>query len=198
MRWLIFLTVISFPAYSGINLDLQNELIVMEAEDQKVRAEVGRAGWDKAPKALLEKLSEIDKRNISKLKKIVEKYSWPTKELVGIGGVAAAFIIIQHSSDIEFNKKMLPFLEEAYKNDDGITGQQLALFTDRLLTAQGKKQVYGTQAKLIEGKIVFYPIDNEKNVDERRKKIDLPELSFYLKILEESYGVKDHPDVDLN
>ena len=64
--------------------------------------------------------------------------------------------------------------------------------------AQGKKQIYGTQANVSEGKVVFSPIEDETNVDKRREEMKMPSLDFYLKIMEKMYGIKEHPEIDLN
>nr|WP_228371070.1 DUF6624 domain-containing protein [Shewanella piezotolerans] len=88
-------------------------------------------------------------------------------------------------------------MEKSYLNNEGVSGQQVALLTDRVLIAQGKKQIYGTQADLSEGKVVFSPIEDEANVDKRRKKMNMPPLGLYLKLMEEMYGIKDHPEIDL-
>nr|WP_237162561.1 DUF6624 domain-containing protein [Shewanella halifaxensis] len=170
----------------------------MEIQDQEIRNEIGKVGWQNPPQELLEKLKRIDKINTAKLKDIIKKHSWVTKDLVGVEGVSAAFLIIQHSPDVAFKAEMLPYLERSYFNDEGITGQQVALLTDRVLIAQGKKQIYGTQTDLTDGKVVFSPIEDEANVDKRRENMKMPPLDFYLKLMEEMYGIKDHPEIDIN
>lgn len=93
---------------------------------------------------------------------------------------------------------MLPYLKQSYLNGEGVSGQQVALLTDRVLIAQGKKQIYGTQVDVSEGKVVFSPIEDETNVDKRREKMKMPPLDLYLKIMEKVYGIKEHPEIDLN
>jgi len=198
MRYLIILSFIPFITFAEVNSFLQKELIEMEIRDQKIRNEVGKAGWQNPPKELLEKLNKIDASNTEKLKVIIKKHSWLTKDLVGVKGVGAAFLIIQHSTDIAFKEEMLPYLEKSYLNDEGVSGQQVALLTDRVFLAQDKKQIYGTQAKYSDGKLIFGPIEDEANVDKRRAKMKMPPLAFYKKILEKAYGIKDHPEIELN
>ncbi|WP_231617008.1 DUF6624 domain-containing protein [Pseudoalteromonas sp. SWXJZ10B] len=93
---------------------------------------------------------------------------------------------------------VLPYLKQSYLNGEGVSGQQVALLTDRVLIAQGKKQIYGTQADVSEGKVVFSPIEDETNVDKLREEMKMPSLDFYLKIMEKMYGIKEHPEIDLN
>ena len=65
--------------------------------------------------------------------------------------------------------------------------QDYALLFDRVLVSDGKPQIYGTQAKLENNKLTFYPIKDATKADKRRKKIGLPPLAEYLKELEEIY-----------
>ncbi|NMF47041.1 MULTISPECIES: DUF6624 domain-containing protein [Pseudoalteromonas] len=198
MRYLFLLLLIPFYSFAEINLPLQKELIEMEIEDQHIRNKIGEAGWQSPPKALLEQMMKIDESNTGKLKAIIKKHHWVTKDLVGVKGVEAAFLVIQHSPDVAFKVKMLPYLKQSYLNGEGVSGQQVALLTDRALIAQGKKQIYGTQADVSEGKVVFSPIEDETNVDIRREEMNMPSLDFYLKIMEKMYGIKEHPEIVLN
>lgn len=198
MRYLFLLLIIPFYSFAEINLPLQKELIEMEIEDQHIRNKIGEAGWQNPPKALLEQMMKIDESNTGKLKAIIKKHHWVTRDLVGVKGVGAAFLVIQHSPDVAFKVKMLPYLKQSYLNGEGVSGQQVALLTDRALIAQGKKQIYGTQADVSEGKVVFSPIEDETNVDKRREEMNMPSLDFYLKIMEKMHGIKEHPEIDLN
>ena len=52
--------------------------------------------------------------------------------------------------------------------------EALALLEDRVLTNQGKEQIYGSQIKPNEnGKYEFYPIKDETNVNNRRASLGL-------------------------
>jgi hypothetical protein len=190
MRYLLVLFFFPLSVLAEVNSILQSELVEMGVQDQKIRNEVGEAGWNNAPKELLEKLQKIDENNTDKLKFIIKEYSWVTRDLVGVEGVEAAFLIIQHSEDLGFKEQMLPFLKESYLNDEGVDGQQVALLTDRILITQGKKQIYGTQVDLSGGQIIIKPIEDIANVDKRRAEMKMPSLDLYLKLLGEVYGIK--------
>lgn len=112
MRYLLVLLLIPLSVYAEINPSLQRELIDMGAEDQRVRNEVGNAGWHNAPEKLLLQLREIDKSNTVRLKSIIKDHSWPTKNLVGQEAMDAMFLIIQHSPDSEFQQRMLTNLKQ--------------------------------------------------------------------------------------
>ena len=60
--------------------------------------------------------------------------------------------------------------------------QDLALLEDRILTNQGKEQIYGSQVRTNEeGKFEFFPIRDEPNVNKRRASVGLPPLEEYAK-----------------
>ncbi len=196
---IVFLLIFT-PLFVFAELDetLQSQLLSMAEADQLVRKQLGEAGWDKAPKELHAKLSKVDQENTEKLKAILNERAWFSLDEVGKEGIGAAFLIIQHSPDREFQKTMLPILKESYLKDEGVSGQEVALLTDRVLIHMGQKQLYGTQADIKNGEISFLPISNEELVDQRRSEMNLPPMDFYKKLLEEMYGLKEHPEIDLN
>ena len=84
-------------------------------------------------------------------------------------------------------------VRDAYRANK-LSGQNYALLLDRVLVAEGKPQVYGTQAKAFEHwkgeEPVLEPIEDEANVDKRRAEVGLPPLSVYIKFLKEMYFPK--------
>lgn len=140
-------------------------------------------------KSVFEKMERIDKDNLAWLKKVVAEKGWPTKSMVGPDGANGAFLIAQHAtSDLEFMNTVLGHLKNAYQTGDA-EGQWIALMTDRLLVLREKKrQLYGTQLEARDGKMVSQPIEDEANVDKRRKELGMPPLADYLKFVNEHAG----------
>jgi len=101
----------------------------MARADQEIRKELGESGWGKAPQDLKDKVMRTDEKNTKKLKEILNGRSWFTEREVGKIGVAAAFLIIQHSPDIEFKEEMLPLLKQSYLNGEGVCSGQEKLAT---------------------------------------------------------------------
>ena len=64
----------------------------------------------------------------------------------------------------------------------------VAYLTDRVLLAEGKKQLYGTQFTTIDGKSQPRPMEDEANVDKRRAEMGLTTLAEYAKQIEQMYG----------
>lgn len=189
MRIFLLIIFFSFHCLAASNTKLQKELVAMAKAEQDVRNNIVSIGWENAPNELLERMSLIDARNTNRLKEIVEKYSWVTVDLVGKNGVSAAFLIVQHSPDYKFQEEMLPLLKQSFLNGEGVTGQEFALLTDRVLVHQGKPQVYGTQLNILNGELVFEPILDKENVNRRRAEVGLQSLEEYKKTVAEVYGM---------
>jgi hypothetical protein len=129
----------------------------------------------------VKRMNEIDHENTERMKQIVKEFGWPGKSLVGTDGANAAWLLVQHADhDRAFQKQCLELLQDGVKKAEA-TGEQLAYLTDRVRLGERKKQVYGTQVQLVDGKFRPYPIENEAEVDKRRKDVGLSPLADYLK-----------------
>ena len=134
-----------------------------------------------------ETMRRVDTENTERLGEIVERHGWPTYTLVGKDGAQAAWILAQHADlSPRFQRKCLDLMAKVPR--DEIFQRDIALLTDRVLLAEGKKQVYGTQFTLENGKCKPRPLEDEANVDKRRKEVGLPPLAEYLKEAESFYG----------
>jgi len=199
MRYIIITIVVlvSLPISAQFNESLQRELIAMQTLDQTLRKVGLSVGFDKLPQASRDEISRADRQHSQRLKEIVQRFGWVNKSMVGVDGVAAAFVIIQHSPDVTFQQSMLPYLKRSFQHSEAISGQQLALLTDRILIRLGKPQRYGTQFDVIDAKVVFKSIRDPDSVDERRRELNMPSLDCYSRLVEELYGLKDHTDIEL-
>lgn len=200
----ILLTVILacnflFPSSLYASSDLSNinsNLVKMGENDQNARKIIKTSSNRPLTKAEKLKISHTDKQNTKYLKSLHQEYDWDIIfNHLKTDGYDALFLIVQHSEDATFQNELLPKMKILYKKKI-ISGQKLALLTDRILTRQGKKQLYGTQADVTNSEIVFKPIIDLKNLARRRRSLKLPTIEFYKKILEELYGIKDHGLMD--
>lgn len=167
---------------------LREELLKMVKEDQEFRMKVLKSTSPDA--ATLRKLGDIDRKNTARMKEIIQKHGWPGKKLVGDDGAHAAWLLVQHADeDRAFQKRCLTLLEQAVKAQEA-SATDFAYLTDRVLIGENKKQVYGTQFHQVDGKLEPQPIEDEKNVDARRKKAGLPSMAEYRKLMEEMYKPK--------
>ena len=134
-----------------------------------------------------ESMRRIDTENTERLGQIVERHGWPMSTLVGKDGAKAAWILVQHADlSPKFQRKCLDLMAKAPR--DEIDQRDFAYLTDRVLLAEGKKQVYGTQFTMKNGKCDPRPLEDEANVDQRRKEVGLPPLAEYLKESEDFYN----------
>lgn len=165
---------------------LQKELLDRVREDQEARKELIKNPSEASPAART--VADVDRKNTARLKEIIEKHGWPGRSLVGEDGAHAAWLLVQHADrDHAFQKRCLKLLEKAVKAGEA-SGVDLAYLTDRVLVAENKKQLYGTQFRVKDGKLEPSPIEDEANVDRRRKDVGLPSLAEYRKMIEETYG----------
>jgi hypothetical protein len=191
------------PAPPVKELKLQTELLSRSRTDQDARKALiawmqanGRNGnapadLPKDKKAELDKLSatmhEVDANNTKWLKGVIEKHGWPTNSLVGKDGANAAWLLVQHAdADPKFQRQSLDLMAKVPK--DEVSQTNLAYLTDRVLLAEGKKQLYGTQFTSVDGKWVPRPLEDAANVDKRRAEVGLPPLAEYTKLIEQQYG----------
>ena len=154
--------------------------------DQKYRlmmdTVIARSGADsEEAKMLWKKMRESDSINVQKVIKILDKYGWVGRDVVGQRGNITLFLVIQHA-DLATQLKYLPSMRKAVEEGNA-DPSHLALLEDRVALRQGKKQIYGSQVAMDNrtGKYYVENLDDPKNVDKRRAAVGLPPLGEYLK-----------------
>ena len=174
---------------------LRQELLRRVSEDQRIRGELIKKGIVHPDPVLLAKMNRIDAINTARIGVIIKQHGWPGPKLIGQDGADAFFLLAQHA-DPAFQKKVLPLVRKAYSRGV-LTGQNYALFTDRVLVRSGKRQMYGTSARPIDQwngrEPVFDPIEDEANVDKRRAEVGLMPLSEYREFLKQLYFPQEKP-----
>lgn len=170
------------------NQKLHDQLLVMEDISQKNRHEIQSYHGKDIPKKVSNKIALSDQKNSQSLQKIIDKFGWPKPVLVGEKGVKTAFLILQHAPQV-MQQSLLPQLEIEFQQGN-LAGQQLALFTDKILIKAGKKQRYGTQLAIVNGEIIFNNIEDEKNLEKRRAQMKMMPMSDYKALLKRMYKLK--------
>lgn len=149
---------------------IKKELSAIFDRDQKTRT-----GSDSAEFA-----DYIDSCNLVQVESLIAKYGWLGKSFVGSKGNQAVFIVIQHA-DLATQEKYLPVMQKSVDEGES-SASDFAMLQDRVLMRQGKKQIYGSQVVFSKtGEQVFYPIEDEKNVNARRAKVGLQPIEEYAK-----------------
>jgi hypothetical protein len=178
----------------GTDVALQRELLRMRDEDQAARGFTHGQQTSKMTKAMIAAYPATDRRLTEELKQIVAKSGWPVISLVGIEASNGAMLILTHTADHAWQKRLLPELE-TFAAEDKIDGSSLALVVDKELVAEGKQQLYGSQFKFINGKMAMYAVEDPSHLDERRAKALLPPISVYRQVMEETYHLPMTDDV---
>lgn len=166
---------------SSPNPALRDELLAMMAEDQAVRTGVAPPGDDRTADELFAAWPQVDADNALRMAEILDEFGWPGWSLVGEDGALAAWVLIQHADfNLDLQKRGLALMRAAVAADDA-DPSDLAYLIDRVLVAEGKPQLYGTQLGVGEdGELTpRTPIEDEANVDARRAEMGLGTLEAY-------------------
>ena len=170
------------PAIVGLQL----ELLERGARDQAIRDTVFgvAASMDSAAAA---RMTEVDRANTTWLKHQVATHGWPSREKVGDRASQAAFLIVQHAvHDPSFQRMMLDTITTAWKAGH-VDGESYALLYDRVESQAGRPQRYGTQARLVDGRLVFDIMEDSSKVDSLRATVGLGTLKEYRRVLDSVY-----------
>jgi hypothetical protein len=151
----------------------------MAERDQAVRSEAFGGGRTNA-RAASTQAEAVDRRNTMRMREIVARAGWPDKDVVGEDGAQAAWLLVQHADDLTFQRHCLALLERAA--DSGLVDPaHVAYLTDRVRMKEGRPQIYGTQLRERDGRLVPFPIEDAERVDHRRARVGMPPLAEYLR-----------------
>lgn len=116
--------------------------------------------------------TDMDQENTEFLKKVIEEIGWPTIGKVGKTASYNAWLIVQHSPELTFQKKCLSLIKPCFGDIDK---RNYAYLKDRILITDGKEQIFGTQFKLEKktGKMLPYTVEDPANLTKRRKRFNL-------------------------
>jgi antitoxin component of RelBE/YafQ-DinJ toxin-antitoxin module len=175
---------ILFCTAPKINYSLKKQLDSVNTLDQKYRGQLMGLSSPHQNTAIAKKLgltvndalqhywhlqNHIDSLNIIFIEKVMDKYGYPGKTLVGEPENEAAWTILQHSQKI---RKYLSAVKYAAENKE-LPFKLYAMMLDRELSDEGKEQIYGTQAacgRLKNSSECFiWPVKAPANVNKLRK-----------------------------
>ena len=125
-------------------------------------------------------MREADGENLPWLKEVVAAHGWPGVSLVGADGAQAAFLLAQHAdADPAFQRECLGLIGAAVETGEARL-LEFAYLTDRVLLAEGRPQVYGTQVIRRDGAWQARNLRDPEGVDLRRETAGLGPLAEYL------------------
>lgn len=179
------------------NKDLSVKLWLLGIEDQKTRM-LKQNDKKKYPVPLSKEWKKINKQFAKETRKrtkfiykLIRKNYWPLYSDVGQDAAFAAIMIVQHSVNNRLTKKALPLIKKAVKEQQA-DGYYYALVLDRYLKRKRKMQIYGTQywryslykdvnGQWVMSSLEFWPIENEDEVNSRRKSVGLNPIEKFAK-----------------
>ena len=154
------------------------EYIDSETTDSRkaqILNETGYSRDDLTDSKVYKIMNNQDSINLIRIEKIIAKYGYPGKTLVGEPTNEAAWYVIQHSKKIA---DYFPMIQEAGASNE-IPFTKVAMMHDRMLMQEGKEQVYGTQVSgenvlnVTTGQKEFWyyvwPVQHPESVNELRK-----------------------------
>ena len=169
---------------------LRQNLLLLARQDQEARAHLlGGGRIDLASPAAVH-LTQVDAANLKRLKHIVAQDGFPTAAMVGFDGVDAALLLTVHAAkDPDFQEQILNLVVARGE----ARGDQVATLTDDLLNGRGKKQRYGTNYEIRDGQWYPAPIEDEANVDARRREVGLLTLASDVCLVRALHAVPASP-----
>jgi hypothetical protein len=166
--------------------ELAAELIARAARDQEFRSRAlagDQSTW--------EGVRRVDADNTAWLAAVLDERDWPRRSQVGDEAAGAAWLLAQHADhDPQFQQRCLALLIDAVATGEAET-VHLAYLTDRVLLAEGRAQLYGTQfwrGPDGRGRMEPRPIDDVERLDDRRRRVGLSPFAEYETLMNEQYG----------
>jgi hypothetical protein len=157
---------------SVIGEKVRQELLAMQAEDERVRGELEQTGelFD----GYNPQMEAVHLKNAARLEELLAEHGWLGKTLVGEDAAEAAWLIVQHAiSRADLQRKFLPLLKINIERGEN-PAWQAAYLEDRILSFEGKPQIYGTQFDWNERDAMSpNEIVEPEKIDERRAAVGL-------------------------
>lgn len=176
--------------FAGYELPkIRQELGRMIEADQRARHALISAKDESEKESLRAEVERVDEENLSRVREILDQVGFPNITQVGRDGVSTFFLLVQHVSDVKLQRKALDLAKQLVESRQ-LSRQQYALLTDRVLLAEGKKQIYGTQTDRVNGEIVLKPVEDIDHLDLRRAKMAMGPSSEYLELIRARYEDK--------
>jgi len=177
---------------------IKDRLVLMYLEDQgcwtiedkfiidpDTRSNMNKSGIDLASfEKQIRRLPGIELHNlhIEELEIIISEFGFPTTSMVGHYGMQAIKLVILHSK-----LEILEKYQDEFRDRFGM--RRMAYLIDKQRVAKGQMQLYGTQGSDGDGnQILFYPIEDEVNINKRRMSAGMEPIELYAKVL----GIVDY------
>jgi hypothetical protein len=151
---------------------VQAEIADRFQEDQALR---------KSSEKPLEKIRRKSEDDRVYLRHLLGDVGWIDSSRFGAQTSVHAVVLAKHTGDLRLMLTILPFAERDLRNAKD--GQTFAILYDALQLDLGRKQLYGTQlSEDAQGPFVLPMEESREKVNERLKRLGLPDLDEYLSV----------------
>lgn len=151
----------------------------MHRKDQDLRNSYLR---NPSEEGLALEIQALDGKNAPKVKAIIERYGWPTYDMVGPDASNVFWVLVQHADfDCEDLAAYILKLNQAVL-DEQASKTAIPFLVDRWLVRSTGKQRYGTQF-VVRGRSLrprLYPIRPRFGLRKRRRAFGLTPLRQYV------------------
>lgn len=150
------------------NPALRNELLEMQSHDQALR---------KATPVDVKAVVASDARHTARMRQVLAGHGWPSQELVGADGAAAAWLLVQHADGArDFQLAALALMEPLLASGE-VKRPNYAYLWDRT----HQPQRYGTQGSCVsKGEWKPDAIESPEFVEARRREMEMEPLADYV------------------
>ncbi len=176
----------------GFNSNLRAELLGMAELDDELRSQLTAENMQDTElmSELLDELLAREVKFAARMGEILDEFGWPDVDMVRSDGAESAWVLVRHG-DIDLQARALELMKQS--ENPGVAEVDVAEATDRVLVARGEPQLYGTQFRQVNGRLMQEPFDNADSVDARRVRLGLPPMDAYLQMLERAHGGVGQP-----
>jgi len=158
-----------------MNEQLREKLLLMKAEDARVREELAKTG--ELFNGYHAEMERVHLENARELEEMINEHGWLGKSLVGEDGAEAAWLVAQHAISLPaFSHKCLKLIEKAVAENEA-EPYQFAYLNDRNCFFENRPQRFGTQSDWNEaGKMEVWQLEDEAKVNDFRAEAGLKPL----------------------
>lgn len=163
---------------------LRLQLLACKDEDQAAREAWIRTGAMHADSPQARAVEAIDQRHTQRIKRLWTDHPIPGADAIGIDGVNAAFLLIQHATDTAWAIGQGAHMRTLLSGGS-LSLSDYALYEDRIHVKLHQPQRFGSQFHTgPDGRLMPYPIEDPANVDARRAAMNLQPLAEYRRQLQ--------------
>ena len=172
------------PKPSAVAEELKHRIAIEQAArivlPERESAGLAASDWEAANNAIWDELSKLDADNTKYLKTILPADGWFRFNRDGEQVSRDAWLIVQHSPDRTFQRRVLGLMEPLIATGDA-SGSQYALLYDRVAMFEGRPQRYGSQIICVNGRFQPSAIENEAKLDVLRASVGLEPIAEYMR-----------------